>query len=140
MALEYQYMDDIESLFKDSNTVDIDTPISLAHMTCKLGDMMGLMQSLNFDPSSIHSKDHNDQTPIYYAIDVGRIDMVWLLITRGAELNIIDRHGFSPLHKSIIDRQYDITMLLLIQGARMDECLCILFKKGMNFITNGAMM
>lgn len=136
MALEYQYMDDIESLFNDDDMPDIPQP----HTACKLGDMMSLILLLNFDPSFVHSKDHNDQTPIYYAIDVGRIDMVWLLINRGAQLNIVDRYGFSPLHKSIIDRQYDITMLLLIQGAKMDECLRILFKEGMNFITNGAMM
>jgi ankyrin repeat protein len=137
MDSDYQYMDDIENLFKDSDMTNIDTPITLAHMSCKLGNIINLMVSLNSDPSSVHSKDHNDQTPIYYAIDVGRIDMVWLLITKGAQLNIIDRHGFSPLHKSIIDKQYDITMLLLIQGAKMDTCLSMIFKKGMNFITNG---
>jgi len=76
-------------------------------------------------PELIRARDHNGDTPLHIAAELGQIDMVILLLSKGASLKARDTIGRTPLHsaagacyeKDENSRQKEISQLLILKGA-----------------------
>src|SRR5207244_12800393 len=59
----------------------------------------------------------NQWTPLFLAVNAGRIDLVKLLLEHGAEVNVTDVDHKTPLYYAIARQNNDIADLLLQAGA-----------------------
>lgn len=67
------------------------------------------------------NKDINAQIegrcPIHYAADYGQIEIIKYLVSKGANVNVLDRHGISALLAATWEGHKDCVKYLLSQGA-----------------------
>ncbi|KAJ8430507.1 hypothetical protein Cgig2_010837 [Carnegiea gigantea] len=71
--------------------------------------------------TSPHVKDKDDITPLYYAVQVGAMQTVKLLIKYNADVNHSDNEGWTLLHVAMQRRNRNIAKFLLINGADKTE-------------------
>lgn len=64
-------------------------------------------------PDCINEEDRNDQTALFYASSTGHMELVNLLIDYGAEIQCENKHGYTPLLRSLRYNQIDIAQELL---------------------------
>ena len=58
-----------------------------------------------------------DETPLYQAVDMEKIDHIKLLLKNGANPNISNDDGLSPLHAAVSKQNISIVKVLLKYGA-----------------------
>lgn len=65
--------------------------------------------------------DHyrNGNTLLHYAANRGYLDIVTLLLKKGADINARDKDGRTPLHEAMAYRRYDVARFLVENGADM---------------------
>lgn len=92
------------------------TPLHLAARTSSLECVELLLRDGNADPNA---KDFDQRTPLHAA--VGKADsafeIIELLISWGANVNVKDVYGFTPLHLAALDGLAQCVELLLYHGA-----------------------
>lgn len=71
----------------------------------------------NYPSLSIDSQDENGNTFLIMAAQTGNIDVVNLLLSRNANVNVQNNEGNTALHYAIAYAQNDVADLLLSQGA-----------------------
>ena len=54
---------------------------------------------------------------LHLASETGAVEIASLLIGRGADVDVTDSHGFTPLHSAAKDGHYALIHLLLAAGA-----------------------
>lgn len=60
-------------------------------------------------------------TPLFMASQVGNTEIARLLINRGADVNLMASHGFTPLMAALKHHQNDTAKFLIENGARIDD-------------------
>lgn len=81
---------------------------------------------LSKSPDSCNQKDEFGRTPLQIAVRYGRIAMVKLFISRGADLNAKDGSGITPLsytslpYSRELSAHKEISEILISHGARLD--------------------
>jgi len=65
--------------------------------------------------------ERNSGTLLIEATQCGQLDLVQLLVQRGADINFTGNSDYSPLYYSIIQDQFDIYKFLLSKGACLNE-------------------
>ncbi|RYC57697.1 hypothetical protein CHU98_g8515 [Xylaria longipes] len=91
------------------------------HVACTLGDidddLRPVLQTL--DPKK---QDWDGVAPLHELVrsKTPSIAFVKWLIDLGADLNVQDKHGLTPLHSSLSKQDYQTAEYLLSQGARID--------------------
>ena len=65
--------------------------------------------------------DINSYTPLIYASSWGNLDIVKLLIERGADINQVDKNGNGPLMPAIYFKKLDVVELLIKKGADVNQ-------------------
>ena len=67
----------------------------------------------------------HSRTPLFYVIEASaeNVDVVQLLINRGAELNATSVDGWTPLLKAAQKRHHQILAILLKEGANHKHAL-----------------
>ena len=78
---------------------------------------INLLENGKFD---LNKQDQQGRTLLHYTGSRGQIDMIELLLEKGADPNIKDKNGNTPLHWC---GHVDIVELLISYGARVDERL-----------------
>lgn len=61
--------------------------------------------------------NYTRKTPLMSAVSSGRIDFIRLLLENGADVNYYNEFGQSAFSKSVLLSKYDISYLLLLNGA-----------------------
>ncbi|KAL5988526.1 hypothetical protein ACLOJK_036291 [Asimina triloba] len=64
--------------------------------------------------------DSEGRTPLHWAVDRGHMNVVELLISRDANVNMQDNDGQTPLHYAVVCEREAIAELLLKQNADPD--------------------
>ncbi|WCR54260.1 MAG: Phosphocholine transferase AnkX [Wolbachia endosymbiont of Ctenocephalides orientis wCori] len=61
----------------------------------------------------INAKDKNGNTPLFYAAESGKINVVNRLLDEGAKIDVINKEGFTSLHFAVKNRSLDLLKALL---------------------------
>lgn len=64
--------------------------------------------------------DLYEQSPLVYAVDVADLSLIQMLIKNGANVNISDTNGVSPLHVAVNRQNNEICDYLLSVGAEIN--------------------
>lgn len=88
-------------------------------------DIKELTRLLDQDPSLVNVVIEEDRkrTPLLYAAMGGHVDACRLLLGRGADLSLSDRHGGSALHYAVAKGHEGVLRLLLKHGADQQAIL-----------------
>jgi ankyrin repeat protein len=87
------------------------------------GDVGLIEHILNTINININSQNNRGETPLYQAVQINNLETVELLLIRGADPNMSDYYGETPLHLAIQNiREWEqddhkIILLLLSRGA-----------------------
>jgi len=76
----------------------------------------GVVKLLIEKGANINLKDLDGWTPLIFAVNSNRIDVVPFLIDNGADLNITANTGYTALHYAVRISKVNITKLLLYEG------------------------
>ena len=64
--------------------------------------------------------DEDGRSDLHYAARDGDLAATQKLVSRGADVNLQDRHGWTPLHFAAQARSKEVTSYLLAHGASVD--------------------
>lgn len=86
-------------------------------------DLKAIKKRVASHPQEVNERDYNDIPPIFYAAQENNYEVVKLLIENGAEIDVQDKYGNTPLLQAISTYQIDerIVRLLLDYGADMNR-------------------
>lgn len=82
------------------------------------GDLDSVQSILDDEPFLVNDRDERGSTPLQAAVGKNDMPMVRFLLSRGAEVNAHDMHGFSVLH---LVQSAEMAELLLQEGAELDR-------------------
>jgi len=68
--------------------------------SARSGDLASLKKALD-EGVAINVFDNLDQTALIAAVSQNKLDAVKLLVKRGADVNLVDRAGWAPLHFAV---------------------------------------
>ena len=72
------------------------------------------------DANTRRSSAKDKPTALHIAAEAGDVDMVGLLLDRGAKIDARDKNRFTPLHTAASKNSADVCSLLLDRGADFD--------------------
>jgi ankyrin repeat protein len=69
----------------------------------------------------IDDKGGTGQTPLHYAVQTDRLEMIRFLLDKGADVNARDSEGASPLDDAVWRKSLDAVAILLARGAKLND-------------------
>ncbi len=90
------------------------------HKAVSDGDMAKVTTLLETDPSWVNTKAASSATPLMYAINFGRVEMLRLLLSKGADVNARASNGQTALLGASACGQLEAAQLLLERGAAVN--------------------
>ncbi|KAH9909661.1 hypothetical protein F4778DRAFT_8448 [Xylariomycetidae sp. FL2044] len=90
------------------------------HWLAENGESELIIKLLDAD-YDINALDFHKRTPVNYAVQLGKLDVVKLLISRGANLELEDVKGYRPLQKALRAKSREIIEVLLEQGVTTEN-------------------
>jgi RNA polymerase sigma factor (sigma-70 family) len=89
------------------------------HEAAAIGDSGRVRAALDRDPEGLDTYSPEGFTPLALAAHFGHLEVMRLLIDRGAEVNRVATHrlAVTPLHAALFGRQVDAALLLIERGA-----------------------
>ncbi len=64
---------------------------------------------------------YRNLTALWWACQEGHFEIVKLLVSRGAKVNVQDEDGFTPLQQAVGDNHPDLVSFLIESGAELDS-------------------
>jgi len=102
------------SLFANNNYTKLHTAIFQ-------GDIKSIEKIVaNSTVEELERQTNAGVSPLHMAINLGRIDIVKVLLTKEIDLDLQDKHGNAPLHYAIAKDRLDIVKLLLASEADIE--------------------
>ncbi len=86
----------------------------------RAGDMETVRALLDETPNLVNEVDNRHSTPLHFASDQGRIEVMTFLLANGADLTAIDVDGDTPLHWAAMAGKDDAVKLLLDHDAEIN--------------------
>jgi len=90
------------------------------HDAAKKGDLVKVKTLLQKDPTLLNAKGENQKTPLHWAAEAGHAEIVEFLVSKGAEINILNVISETPLHYAAVYGHKGIVELLLKKGAKVN--------------------
>ena len=90
----------------------------------KKGEEYQLADYLEERPSTVNVVNHDGNSLLYEAIASSNINIIKLVIAKGAKINFRNQFGRTPLHRAADEDRLDIVRLLLAQGAEVNVRDC----------------
>jgi len=82
----------------------------------KNGELMDVRNFVEQEKKDINAQIEG-RCPIHYAADYGQTEVIKYLISKGANINVLDKHGISALLAATWEGHKDCVKYLLSQGA-----------------------
>eukprot|EP00112_Aurelia_sp_Birch-Aquarium-sp1_P018760 Seg453.1 transcript_id=Seg453.1/GoldUCD/mRNA.D3Y31 product=Myotrophin protein_id=Seg453.1/GoldUCD/D3Y31 len=86
----------------------------------KNGDMDQLKVLIEEKNTSVKVELLNGRMAIHYAADYGHADVIEYLVSKGADVNIPDKYGITPILAAIYEGHDNCVKALLSAGAKKD--------------------
>tara|TARA_B100000524_G_C23543507_1_gene332119 strand:+ start:70 stop:597 length:528 start_codon:yes stop_codon:yes gene_type:complete len=83
------------------------------HICSKNGNLDGLNELIAAGGVDINESGEYGNTPLYYASDNGRLEVVNVLVAAGAEVNKTDDDGDTPLHRASRNGHSEVVKALI---------------------------
>lgn len=90
------------------------------HELAMKGDLEGVKELIEKDPGTVNAKDSDGRTPLHWACRGVHLDLVKLLVERGADVNAEDNNGVVPLHSLATRNSAEAIEFLTAKGANVD--------------------
>jgi RNA polymerase sigma factor (sigma-70 family) len=89
------------------------------HEAAAIGDSSRVRAALEREPAQLDTNSPEGFTPLALAAHFGHLEVMRLLIDRGADVNCVATHriAVTPLHAALFGRQVDAALLLIERGA-----------------------
>ncbi|XP_078346596.1 myotrophin-like [Oculina patagonica] len=84
---------------------------------CKNGDLDQVKAIVDKPGFNIDGELLNGRNGLHFAADYGQKEVIEYLLSKGANINLPDRHGITPLLASIFESKTACVQLLLEKGA-----------------------
>ncbi|GAB5589492.1 hypothetical protein Unana1_04392 [Umbelopsis nana] len=92
---------------------DSEDEVQDGYFFAREGDVSKLSAYLQNSGSSISEHDEQGLTMLHYACDRGQLEVVKLLVDRGANVNALTNENETPLHYACISERADIAQYLV---------------------------
>ena len=91
------------------------------HEAAAIGDSARVLEALDQHPGQLDTYSPEGFTPLALAAHFGHLEVMRLLIERGADVNRVATHriGVTPLHAALFGRQVEAARLLVERGANV---------------------
>ena len=86
----------------------------------KNGDLDKVRELIEKKGCDVNGDLMNGRKPIHFAADYGQHEMIGYLVSQGANVNLPDKHGITPLLAAIYEDHMECVKLLLAKGANKD--------------------
>jgi len=73
------------------------------------------------DASLVNIKDETENTPLHHAAIIGSVDIIELLLSKGADINAQNTQLNTPLHEALQNQQENTSILLIEKGADLAQ-------------------
>eukprot|EP00029_Vermamoeba_vermiformis_P014865 TRINITY_DN9983_c0_g1_i1.p1 TRINITY_DN9983_c0_g1~~TRINITY_DN9983_c0_g1_i1.p1 ORF type:complete len:130 (+),score=44.47 TRINITY_DN9983_c0_g1_i1:73-462(+) len=85
----------------------------------KTGDLKGVQDYIEKEKIDLNKPDTTvkKRTPLHYAADFGQVEVIKLLLTKGAKIEVKDGFGITPLLAAVYEGHEDAVAFLLSKGA-----------------------
>eukprot|EP00252_Welwitschia_mirabilis_P022348 TRINITY_DN6018_c0_g1_i1.p1 TRINITY_DN6018_c0_g1~~TRINITY_DN6018_c0_g1_i1.p1 ORF type:complete len:483 (-),score=98.91 TRINITY_DN6018_c0_g1_i1:374-1822(-) len=98
----------------------LDATMQMLFLACK-GDAKGIEGLLKEGKVDVNSADFDDRTALHVACCEGHVDVVKLLLRKGANVNVRDRWGSTPIADAKFYGNEEICTILKAKGAKMPK-------------------
>jgi ankyrin repeat protein len=89
------------------------------HEAAEKGQLKQVTEMLKTNPEWLDSEDDEGETALMEAAEEGKLEVVRLLIDRGADINHQDWDGETALMEAVQDDRLEVVELLLQRGAAL---------------------
>ena len=62
----------------------------------------------------------NGRAALHFASDYGQLNVCEYLVTHGANVELVDKHGITPLLAAVWEGHFDVCKFLISKGAKKD--------------------
>ncbi|XP_046569725.1 ankyrin repeat and KH domain-containing protein mask-like isoform X2 [Haliotis rubra] len=95
---------------------------SILHWACEGGDVGTMEFLLSLNVVDVNCRGGSNTTPVMAAVDEGHRDMVELLLSRGADVSLVDEDGNNTLHLACYGGDQGTVELILSQNVLDVNC------------------
>jgi len=90
------------------------------HEAALNGDLAKVKELIQKDPSLLTSKGRNDKVPLHWAAQGGHLEIVKLLVEKGAPVNVMNIANETPLHYAAGGGYKEVVIYLISKGADLN--------------------
>lgn len=87
------------------------------HVAALWGDMVTVRNYLEQGMDVNALDEYYSRTLLYEAAAAGHKEMTEFLLAKGAQVNVLEKHGQTPIHKAVMNKHKEIVELLIARGA-----------------------